>query len=184
MRRLRLLLPVLASAAALLAPSVASSSSAVPTCRGAWTSPTAANVAVVRRATLCLLNRQRAVRGLRRLREQRSLQHAAGSYAHLMVVRGFFDHVSPGGSTMVQRIERTAYLHGARAWSVGENLAWGAGSAAAPAQIVSAWMHSPPHRANILNRRFREIGIGIVQGAPARGRSGGTYTTEFGTRHR
>ena len=40
-------------------------------------------------------------------------------------------------------------------------------------------MASPGHRANILNGRFREIGIGLTLGSP-RGGSGATYATEFG----
>ena len=44
-------------------------------------------------------------------------------------------------------------------------------------------MGSPPHRANILNRRFREIGIGVVLGAPQPGTDhAATYATSFGTR--
>jgi uncharacterized protein YkwD len=54
-------------------------------------------------------------------------------------------------------------------------------------RIVGAWMRSPGHRANILNARFREIGVGIAQGAPrGAGRTvrAGTYATEFGVRAR
>jgi len=44
-------------------------------------------------------------------------------------------------------------------------------------------MHSPGHRANILNPAFREIGIGVVTGAPAAGTDhAATYATSFGTR--
>jgi uncharacterized protein YkwD len=43
------------------------------------------------------------------------------------------------------------------------------------------WMQSPGHRANILNGRFHEIGVGLVAGAPVPGvRGAGTYTTDFG----
>ena len=46
-----------------------------------------------------------------------------------------------------------------------------------------AWMHSPPHRANILNGTFSEIGIGIARGAPIGGvGDGATYVTDFGRR--
>jgi uncharacterized protein YkwD len=121
------------------------------------------------------------VHGLRKLRVHRSLSHAATSYAHLMVRRHFFDHVSPSGSTMMQRIKRTNYLRHARGFTLGENLAWGQGSLATPAQIVNAWMHSPGHRANILNGSYREIGIGIALGSPAGG-GGATYVNEFGRR--
>lgn len=180
MRRLRFLLPAFAAILAIAAPA-ANANAANATCAGANLTPNAASAAKVRSATLCLLNRQRARHGLHRLRAQRSLSHAATNYARLMVAKHFFDHVSPAGSTMASRIARTAYLHHTRAWSLGENLAWGAGTSSTPAQIVNAWMHSPGHRRNILDPSFKEIGIGIALGAPT-GQSGATYVNEFGRR--
>jgi uncharacterized protein YkwD len=179
MRRLRLLLPALATAAALAV--VPATASAARSCPGAHLAPSAAHAAQVRTATLCLVNRQRVRHGVPRLHRQRSLSRAASRYARLMVAQHFFDHVSPAGSTMAQRIKRTNYLRGTRAWALGENLAWGAGRSATPAQIVTAWMHSPGHRRNILDGTFHEIGIGIALGAP-NGAAGATYVNEFGRR--
>jgi uncharacterized protein YkwD len=182
MRRLRFLLPALALVAMLPAvPTAAAGAASGSTCRGAQLTPSPARAAQVRGATLCLLNRERARRGLPRLHAHRSLRHAAAKYARLMVDRRFFAHVSPAGTTMAQRIKRTRYLQRTRAWSLGENIAWGSGGAATPARIVSAWMHSAGHRANILNRSFREIGIGVAVGAPTGG-AGATYVNEFGRR--
>jgi uncharacterized protein YkwD len=185
MRRLRFLLPAFAATLAIAAPAANANANAAATkhraCAGANLTPSAASATKVRAATLCLLNRQRTLHGLRRLRAQRSLSHAATSYARLMVSKHFFDHVSPAGSTMASRIGHTAYLHHTRAWSLGENLAWGAASASTPAQIVNAWMHSAPHRRNILDGHFKEIGIGLALGAPTGG-SGATYVNEFGRR--
>jgi uncharacterized protein YkwD len=66
---------------------------------------------------------------------------------------------------------------------VGENIAWGSQELATPRSIVNGWMHSPGHRANILNRRFREIGIGVSRGAPEPGFDrAATYATDFGAR--
>jgi uncharacterized protein YkwD len=179
-RRLRLPLLALAAVISLaLAPAAGAKSSAG--CAGANLTPSVAHAAQMRHATLCLLNRQRARHGLRRLHAHRSLGNAATRYARLMVTQHFFDHVSPGGSTMAQRIKRTTYLRHTRAWSLGENLAWGSGSTATPAQVVSAWMRSAGHRRNILDGTFREVGIGIALGAP-NGRSGATYVNEFGRR--
>jgi uncharacterized protein YkwD len=177
--RLATLLPALATAALLLA--VPASSSAASDCAAASLKPSAANAPQVHHATLCLLNEERTSRGLPRLREQGSLTGVARAYARLMVSERFFDHVSPGGSTMAQRIKRTNYLDGTHGWSLGENLAWGSGSLATPAQIVDAWMHSAGHRANILDGSFREIGIGIAIGSPTGGQ-GATYVNEFGQR--
>jgi uncharacterized protein YkwD len=102
-----------------------------------------------------------------------------------MVSARFFDHTSPSGSSMVDRIRRTGYTKRARSWALGENIAWGSGSLATAAEIHRGWMHSPGHRANILQRSFREIGIGIETGLPVRlsaAQSGATYTTDFGFR--
>jgi uncharacterized protein YkwD len=180
MRRLRFLLPAFALAATLLALPTANADAAA-TCRGAHLKPTRTHAVAVRHATLCLLNRQRAAHGLPRLREHRSLSTAAKKYARLMIAKHFFDHVSPAGSTMASRIKRTNYLKHKRSYALGENIAWGSGGLATPAQIVDAWMHSAGHRANILNGSFREIGIGIALGAP-NGGSGATYVNDFGRR--
>jgi uncharacterized protein YkwD len=147
--------------------------------------PSRANRELVRDAVLCLHNRERARHGLPRLRENPKLRRAAERHASNMVDSSFFDHTSPGGSTMVDRIRRTGYTKRARSWALGENIAWGSGSLATAAQIQRSWMHSPGHRANILQRSFREIGIGIETGLPVRlsaAQSGATYTTDFGFR--
>jgi uncharacterized protein YkwD len=177
--RLRTLLPALVTAATLLV--VPASSSAASGCAGASLAPSAEHAAEVHHATLCLLNQQRTSRGLPRLREQGSLTGVAKTYARLMVRQRFFDHTSPGGSTMAERIKRTSYLDDTHGWALGENLAWGSGSSATPAQIVRAWMRSAGHRRNILDAGFREIGIGIALGSPTGG-AGATYVNEFGRR--
>jgi uncharacterized protein YkwD len=153
-------------------------------CSGADAMPSGSNAAKVRHATLCLLNAQRTAHGLGKLRANGRLRRAAAAYSRLMVADDFFSHVSPAGSTPQSRIESTHYLDGARSWSIGENIAWGTGSLATPRGIVRSWMHSPGHRANILNGDFREIGIGIAHGVPVhiRAARGATYTTDFGSR--
>jgi uncharacterized protein YkwD len=170
---------VLAGIAAIALPAAASA------CTGENDLPTAQNLPVARSATLCLLNQQRAAHGLGPLRAHNALQGAAQRYAGAMVAGGFFGHVSPTGITLDQRIRKgTRYLTRALRYEIGENLGWGAGERARPLEIVQAWMASPDHRANILRPAFREIGIGIAQGAPVAGAVGGavTYANEFGTR--
>jgi len=46
---------------------------------------------------------------------------------------------------------------------------------------VSDWLRRPAHRANTLDGRFRDIGLGVAVGTPAGG-GGGTYTNDFGVR--
>jgi uncharacterized protein YkwD len=156
-------------------------------CESADALPGQASVTDARDAVLCLMNAQRTARGLKRLRAQSDLAEAAGRFARQMVRDRFFDHTSPGGSTMVSRIKATSYLRDAVRWTVGENLAWGTGTKATPRATVDAWMHSADHRANLLDRGFAEVGIGIAAGAPAQlqaDEAGGTYVTDFGRRVR
>jgi uncharacterized protein YkwD len=151
-------------------------------CANADLVPNAANGASIRSATLCLINVERRARGLRALRSNSRLRNAAQRYAEQMVRQSFFGHVSPAGSTVLQRIRKASYLKSARAYSVGENLAWGTRELATPRQTVRNWMNSPPHRRNMLDRGFREIGIGIAIGVPQGSDPGATYATEFGRR--
>lgn len=176
-------LAVVLSLAALLVPAAAGAQASE--CANTHLRPTTANVEAVRAAILCLHNAERTRHGLPKLRENWRLRSAADRHAARMVRSHFFDHTTPGGLTMPERIRSTGYMTGARAWSLGENIAWGSGRLATAAEIERAWMNSPGHRANILERSFREIGIGIVPGLPVHlsaAQSGATYTTDFGFR--
>ena len=142
--------------------------------------PTQASLRTARRETLCLLNRERAQRGLRPLRLSKRLSRASEAHSRNMVRKRFFEH-----GNFVARIVNARYVTRRQAWALGENIAWGTGTLGTPAQTVRAWMHSPGHRANILSRRFRDIGIGIALGAPAVvhvSSGAATYTTDFGVK--
>jgi uncharacterized protein YkwD len=159
----------------------APSASAAGACSAANATAAKASKRALVRATLCVLNAERARHHLRPLRLNRRLSLAAQRHSRAMARRKFFSHTSPGGASFVDRIRSTGYLSGARSWTVGENIAYGSGSRSTPRSIGSAWMNSPPHRSNILSSSYRAIGIGIAAGTPVGG-GGGTYTTDFGRR--
>jgi uncharacterized protein YkwD len=143
--------------------------------------PSAETMAAVAAATLCLLNGERADQGLAPLATNAKLTTAAAAYAQDLVAGSYFSHTGRDGSDVLDRIKRTGYIRADRAWRIGENLAWGTGGLATPSAIVRAWMNSPGHRENILNGAYREIGVGVVAGNPARtDGAGATYATEFG----
>jgi uncharacterized protein YkwD len=147
-------------------------------CSSTSANPGPSNLGALNGAILCLLNAERAAKGLPALHSNGALAKAAKAWAGRMVAGRFFAHES-GASTPLSRIKRTGYVHGS--WSIGENIAWGSGVLATPRSIVNGWMHSPGHRANILHGSFRDIGIGIRLGAPGQGLSGGAvYVTDFG----
>lgn len=167
--------------AATLAGLALASPAQAASCAGAGAKPGNASPTVVRDATLCMLNRQRAAHGLRPLRHERRLALAARRHVRDMVRGGYFAHQSRSGTDFVQRIQRTGYTRSG-SWRLGENLAWGEGSQGSPEAIVAAWMGSPGHRKNVLGP-FREVGIGLAAGAPvADTGSSTTYATDFGTR--
>jgi uncharacterized protein YkwD len=159
----------------------APAASAAGACSAANASASQASKRALVRATLCVLNAQRTRHNLRPLRLNRRLSTAARRHSRAMARRRFFSHTSPSGASFVDRIRRAGYLRRARSWSVGENIAYGTGRRSSPLAIGRAWMNSPGHRANILSRSFRSIGIGIASGTPI-SRGGGTYTTDFGRR--
>ena len=158
-------------AASLVIPSASQARSSA--CGAAATArPASVSVAQAQQATLCLLNRERAKHHLRPLRESSKLDHAAKGHSRSMVRHKYFDH-----GDFVHRIRRAGY-HG---YTLGENIAWGSLRYSTPESIVDMWMHSAGHRANILRAKFRDIGIGIANGAPESGVGGAaTYTTDFG----
>jgi uncharacterized protein YkwD len=174
-----LALSVLALCAAAAGASPGPHRHALGACSASHAQVRAATVRRSRDATLCLLNRVRARHGLPPLRLNAKLARAARRHSRDMVRHRYFAHDSRDGRSPFERMRATHYVPRNRSWWLGENIAWGGGALGEPAAIVRAWMHSPPHRANILSRRFRDIGIGIAPGAPTGGR-GATYTTDFG----
>ncbi len=155
-------------------------------CAAGSATPAQVDTDQLAQATLCLLNAERSRYHLRPLAANPRLARAATLHAQDMEQQKYFSHVSRDGSDFVSRIRRAGYLRHCSAWFVGENLAWGAGRhRSTPQGIVAAWMASPPHRANILNGRFREAGIGVALGTPRRMRGNvpaATYTSSFGSR--
>jgi uncharacterized protein YkwD len=151
-------------------------------CADADLEATKDNVGRIREAILCLHNQIRSANDLPLLKENARLRKAAAGHSQDMVKNRFFEHTTPKGVTMVDRILRAKYVREDQGWALGENLAWGTGSFGTPRGAIEAWMDSPGHRANILKRSFREMGVGIVIGVPVSDATGATYTVDFGVR--
>jgi uncharacterized protein YkwD len=123
-----------------------------------------------------LLNHIRVDHGLRPLRAERHLMRAARAHSLDMRRHRYFSHDAPSGRTVSARIHAAGYRRSA---CIGETIAWGSGSAGKPRALVAELMGSPPHRAEILSRRFREVGVGV---AVAHGQA--WATVDFGARRR
>ena len=83
-----------------------------------------------------------------------------------MAARGFFAHNSPNSYVFWVGIEQHYSSSGYSDWEVGENLVWAAPEFGAK-RAVRIWMQRPPHRANLLNPRWRQIGLAAVSSSSA-----------------
>ena len=153
-------------------------------CRDTDMAPSSGDLALIRVATLCLVNRERRSHGERPLKPNAHLRRAAAAHTSSMGVDDYFEHVGPGGQTPLARMRAFGYISSSRVgFEVGENIACATGDLDTPAAIVAAWMASPGHRANILDGRYRETGIGVSPHPPAslaHGQPGAIYTQDFG----
>lgn len=113
---------------------------------------------------LRLVNQIRRRAGLSRLSRDERLRVAARKHSKDMAMRDFCDHVNPDGVTPPQRMSAAGYPRPGA-----ENVARGQSNAHA---VMTAWMNSPPHRANILNPDFATLGVGVTLGL------GGPYWTQ------
>jgi uncharacterized protein YkwD len=157
---------------------------AQPDCVHAGRAPAGASLPYLRATMLCLIDRVRVRFGIPPLRFNRDLFRSATGHSNDMVRHRYFSHYGSGGSTLTGRVRRAGYLSGAGFYFVGENIGGGPGRRfGSPVQVFRSWMHSPPHRANILDPRFRDFGVGVSRGYPyGGGRRAATYTLDLGAR--
>jgi uncharacterized protein YkwD len=131
------------------------------------------------------INTTRARHGLRALRMSPRLTAAAAQHSASMAQKGYFSHDSANGGSFFKRIASFYSYRGYSTWSAGENLLWSSPDIS-PAGALRMWMNSPEHRANLLNRSWREMGLSAVHEANAPGVYGGDevtiVTADFGVR--
>jgi len=103
-----------------------------------------------------LTNQMRAKHGLPPLRRQENLQSAAQWMGMDMARAGYFSHTDSQNRSIDLRLPDLGYTD---YQAIGENLA---GGQKTPGQVVTDWMNSPGHRANLLSPHFREIGVSYL----------------------
>lgn len=100
-------------------------------------------------------NRERLSRGLPRLQWDDNLASAALAHAQRMARENSISHQFPGEPPLLTRVAST----GAHFSELAENVAVGPDAVV----IHSEWMHSPPHRANLLAPHMNSLGIGVAE---------------------
>lgn len=111
--------------------------------------------------TVHLVNLERAKAGLPALVADAPLSKIATVKAEDMVKNNYFDHISPTYGKPWDMAKQFGYSYS----SFGENIAYGQKT---PQEVVTAWMNSPGHKANILNKDYTNIGAGIKKDANGR----------------
>lgn len=104
-----------------------------------------------------ITNIKRTEAGLGELTLNQTLSSAAYTKGRDMIDRDYWAHVSPDGTQPWKFFSEFGYKYR----YAGENLARDFSNASA---AVDAWMNSPTHRENMLNPKYKEIGIGVVEG--------------------
>src|SRR5277367_4919601 len=128
-----------------------------------WTTVLAATMAAIpalaqesaEQQVMDLANQDRAQQGLPPLKWDPALAQAAAEHAQLMAQQPSLSHQYPGEPDLVAR----SGAAGAHFRSIAENVAL----APTPQALEQEWMHSAPHRANILNPAMNTIGVGLVR---------------------
>ncbi len=117
----------------------------------------------------CGKTRKKAVRPVR---WNTRLARSANGHSADMATRNYFSHYDKSGRSPFQRMRAVGYDYRA----AGENIAAGR-SLATPQAVVRAWLKSPGHCKVIMNGKYRELGIGRVEGP---GKWGVYWTQNFG----
>lgn len=102
-----------------------------------------------------LVNSERAKNGLSPLTQDWELSRVARFKSQDMKDNSYFSHTSPIYGSPFDMIKNFGISYR----TAGENIARGQ---ATPQAVVNAWMNSSGHRANILNKSYKKIGVGYV----------------------
>ena len=116
------------------------------------------------------------------LRVDPNLSTAAQRHALDMVARQYFDHVSPTGGHLTDRLRRAGWLPRLADWEAGEDIEWATGAYATPEHILAGFLASPPHRRILMDAGYDEVGVGVSAGTPGHGADGATVVLDFGHR--
>ncbi len=106
---------------------------------------------------LNLVNNERANNGLPTLKLNNKLSAVAQKKAEDMKSKNYFSHTSPTYGSPFNMMKNAGITYK----TAGENIAYGQKTAQA---VFNDWMNSPGHRQNILNKNYKEMGLGVTSG--------------------
>ncbi len=131
------------------------------------TIPTLQGIKALESEVVRLVNVERSKHGLQALTENWELSRIARYKSADMAAKNYFSHTSPTYGSPFRMMES----FGIKYSSAGENIAMGQRT---PQEVMTAWMNSSGHRANILSPSYTQIGVGL-----AKNQSGKAYWTQM-----
>ncbi|WP_426506177.1 CAP domain-containing protein [Dactylosporangium sp. McL0621] len=140
-----------------------------PTAKKTTAAPGGGSNVAYENQVLALVNTERGKAGCQPLNYNAKLRAAAYKHSADMAAHNYFSHDSQDGTSFATRISNEGYR-----WSnAAENIAKGQRT---PEEVMNAWMNSAGHKANILNCKLKDLGVGLAyQGKTA------IWTQDFGT---
>lgn len=131
------------------------------------TATTSKSTSAYAKQVVALVNKERAKAGLSALTIDAKAEKAA--LVRAKEIQSSFSHTRPNGTMFATALKEAGVNYN----TAGENIAWGQKT---PQEVVTAWMNSPGHRANILNKNFKHIGVGNLKNS-----SGAEYWVQLFT---
>lgn len=114
------------------------------------------SVKTVEKQVQVMVNTERAKVGLSPLALNLQLSTMARSKSQDMIDKGYFSHQSPTYGSPFDMMKSFGFTY----MSAGENIAEGQPTAT---EVMNSWMNSAGHKANILNKSYTEIGVGLAK---------------------
>jgi uncharacterized protein YkwD len=137
-----------------------------------------ASAAAQEAAMECMINYARHQAGLGKLHDMGKLDGSSTNKAGDILRCNQFSHEACGRGFLFW-FRRSGYIP-SHCWWAGENLAWGTGGLGSVRSVMRAWMHSPPHRANILSPEYDQFGVSLRVGGLSGATAAHLWVNHFG----
>jgi uncharacterized protein YkwD len=128
----------------------------------------------------CMINFARSQAGEAGLAEVAALNDSSDAKASDIIQCDEFSHTACGRA-FTYWLEQDGYIQPGGCWGAGENIAWGTGDLGTVRSILTAWVYSPEHLANMLSASFDQFGVGMEVGSLNGYPDAHVWVTHFGS---
>ncbi len=142
-------------------------------CPNANSAPNEASKQEFVKSITCLINKERTSRGLKALDNNSDLKGIMSDHVKKMIQQDCLKHRCDGESSIKSRLFESGYLNGADSFRFGENL----GYEQTPNEMIDRWLASDYHKGNILNPKFKDLGVAVEYGSPKSGVDDAQFVT-------